>query len=240
MSRHVPFPPPSVWDRPEPIARAAPAPISREAIVRAAISLADRDGLEGVSLRKVAAMLKTGAMRLYGYAGTKDELLELMVDAVYAEMVDKPFAGGWRPALDGMARRLRAAACAHPWLVDLLGGRPNHGPHVMSQLEYVLSALGDFPIESAMQALRTVTAYTIGALRVEMAERRAEARTGLDKAAWQFANARSVENLLSSGRFPALVTLVRDAPIMSAEEVFDTGLRQVLDGIALHLPHSDE
>ena len=72
-----------VWERPEPPGRPVLAPLSRERIVRAAIRLADADGLEAVSLRKVAAALDVGPMRLYGYIATKEELLELMLDAVF-------------------------------------------------------------------------------------------------------------------------------------------------------------
>ena len=86
-----------VWERPEPPDRPVPASLSRERIVRAAIRLADADGLAAVSLRKVAAALDVGPMRLYGYITTKEELLELMVDAVYAEI--RPAGDGWREAL---------------------------------------------------------------------------------------------------------------------------------------------
>ena len=89
-----------VWERPEPPDRPALAPLSRERIVRAAIGLADADGLEAVSLRKVAAALDVGPMRLYGYIASKDELFELMVDAVYAEIL---------PTGDGGER------CCAPW-----------------------------------------------------------------------------------------------------------------------------
>ena len=75
-----------VWERPEPPDRPVLAPLSRERIVRAAIRLADADGLEAVSLRKVAAALDVGPMRLYGYIASKDELFDLMVDAVHAEI----------------------------------------------------------------------------------------------------------------------------------------------------------
>src|SRR3712207_4865231 len=75
-----------VWERPEPPDRPVLAPLSLERLVRAAIRLADADGLEAVSLRKVAAALDVGPMRLYGYIATKEELLDLMVDSVYAEI----------------------------------------------------------------------------------------------------------------------------------------------------------
>ncbi|WP_318552168.1 TetR/AcrR family transcriptional regulator [Kitasatospora fiedleri] len=128
-----------VWERPEPPARRTPGPLSRALIVAAALELADADGLEGVSIRRVAAALEVGPMRLYGYVETKAELLELMVDAVYAEIAPDPAddrpartarstrSGEWREELRAIAGRYRAAALRHEWFIDLLGGRPHLG-----------------------------------------------------------------------------------------------------------------
>src|SRR3954464_16058522 len=122
-------PPLLVWERPEPARRPAPSPLSRDAIVRAAIGLADADGLTAVSLRKVGAALDAGPMRLYGYVSTKQELLDLMVDAVYGEISPPEPGGDWRPALRTLAEQLRAAALRHEWFVELLGGAPPPGPN---------------------------------------------------------------------------------------------------------------
>ncbi|MFC8723449.1 TetR/AcrR family transcriptional regulator, partial [Kitasatospora sp. NPDC057198] len=99
-----------VWERPEPPERRSPAPLSRALIVGAALELADADGLEGVSIRRVAAALEVGPMRLYGYVETKAELLELMVDAVYGEIA--PPAPTGRPAA---AAPVAAAAPPADW-----------------------------------------------------------------------------------------------------------------------------
>ena len=90
-----------VWERPEPPDRPVLAPLSRERIVRAAIQLADADGLVAVSLRKVAAVLDVGPMRLYGYIATKEELLDLMLNAVHAEI--QPAGNDWRQVLRSVA-----------------------------------------------------------------------------------------------------------------------------------------
>src|SRR6204780_5654654 len=98
----------SVWERPEPPDRPVLAPLSRERIVRAAIGLADADGLVAVSLRKVAAALDVGPMRLYGYIATKEELLDLMVKAAHAAI--RPAGDGWRQVLRSLAEATRPAA----------------------------------------------------------------------------------------------------------------------------------
>ena len=105
----------------------APEPLSREAIVRAALAIADRDGIAGVSLRNVAAALDAGPMRIYTHLSTKEDLLAAMIDAVYAEIerFDGRTPSDWRGALRSLAHRIRRAAHRHPWFVELLEGRPH-------------------------------------------------------------------------------------------------------------------
>jgi len=225
-----------VWERAEPAIRSAPGPLSRQAIVSAAIALADQDGLAAVSLRKVGALLGAGPMRLYGYLSTKEELLELMVDAAYGEMVwSAPAEADWRSAVRAIAHRMRQVSRAHPWLIELLGGRVHIGPHALAHLEASLSALTATPgfedIDLALRALRTVNAYVIGAIRNESSELRAERETGLDKSAWQSVNYQYIERMLATGRFPNLARVVRDASHPAGEVLFDEGLECVLDGI---------
>lgn len=225
-----------VWERPEPPSRAALSPLSRESIVRAAIGLADAEGLDAVSLRKVAAVLDAGPMRLYGYLSTKEELLALMADAVYGE-IPAPGAGlDWRGALRFLAHQTRNAARRHEWFADLLGGRPALGPHAMARTEALLAALdgvaGFEDINTVMHAGRAVSAYLIGAIRTEIAELRAERATGKDKARWQAAAGPYVVRMLATGRFPATAKMIRDADDPSPDAAFDAGLDYVLDGIA--------
>ncbi|WP_163509499.1 TetR/AcrR family transcriptional regulator [Fodinicola acaciae] len=219
-----------IWDRPEPPSRPALAPLSRERIVRAAIALADEHGLEAVSLRKVAAALDAGPMRLYGYLATKQELLDLLVDAVYAEI--RPVGDDWQSLLRSHARQLRAAARRHEWLADLLGGRPQLGPNAMASGEAVLAGLAELDLDAVMPVMAAVTAYVTGAVRREIAELRAERSTGMDERQWQAATGPYLRRIFASGRFPALEKVVRDAVHLTADETFELGLDYVIDGIA--------
>ena len=224
----------TVWDRPEPPTR--PAPLDRERIVAAAVALADEGGLEAVSLRKVAARLDAGPMRLYGYISTKQELFDLMVDEVYAEILPEEHPGGWREALRLQAHRTRLATLRHQWLADLLGGRPSLGPNALAVSESTLAALdGLADLATVMRAAETVSAYVIGALRREIANLRAERATGLSERDWQRASGPHVERMLATGRFPMLATMVRDGAEVDAEESFATGLDWVLDAVAAKL-----
>jgi len=222
-----------VWERSEPLDRPVPAPLSREGIVRAAIRLADADGLEAVSLRKVAAALEVGPMRLYGYIATKDELLDLMVDAVHAEI--RPTGDDWREVLGSLAETTRQAAHQHEWLADLIGGRPQLGPHALARGEAVLAAMGGIDVDIVMPVVAAVNAYVIGAVRREITERRAERATGMDKQQWQVAFGPYLERTFATGRFPALATVVRDGAHLDANRTFRIGLEFLLDGIAARI-----
>lgn len=218
-----------MWERPEPPDRPVPAPLSRERIVRVAIQLADADGLDAVSLRKVAAELDVRPMRLYGYIAGKDELLDLMVDAVHAEI--RPVGDGWREVLRSLAEVTRHAVHEHEWLADLLGGRPQLGPHALAGGETVLAALDGIDVDAVMPMVAAVNAYVVGAVRREIADRRAERATGLDEKRWQAALGPYLERTFATGRFPALATVVRDAAHHDADHTFRTGLDFLLDGI---------
>lgn len=229
-----------VWERSEPGNRPAPEPLSREKILRAAIAIADKEGLASVSLRKVGAALGAGPMRLYGYIATKEELFELMVDEVFGEMLPKK-AGkvDWRQSLRAIAHRTRNAATKHRWLVDLLGGRPHLGPNALAYLEHSLAALSYAPgfedVDAVMQAGKTFNAYVIGAIRSEAGELRAEVESGMDKGAWQAASEPYIKRMIDTGRFPTLAKVVRDAAQPPFDAVFDKGLDCVLDGIEAQL-----
>ncbi|MFH8442002.1 TetR/AcrR family transcriptional regulator [Streptomyces sp. NPDC018026] len=224
----------TVWDRPEPPHR--PVPLDRGRIVAAAIALADEGGLAAVSVRKVAARLDAGPMRLYGFISTKDELFDLMVDAVYAEILPEERAGDWREALGALAHRTRQAALRHPWLADLLGGRPALGPNGLAVAEATLAALdGLADVDTAMRAVETVSAYFTGAVRREIADLRAERATGLSKPEWQRAHGPHLTRMLATGRYPALARAVHDGTHVGAEESFTAGLDWVLDAVAVRL-----
>ncbi|MFF7286091.1 TetR/AcrR family transcriptional regulator [Streptomyces griseorubiginosus] len=224
----------TVWDRPEPPPR--PVPLDRERIVAAAVALADEGGLEAVSLRKVAARLNAGPMRLYGFIATKEELFDLMMDEVQAEILPDEPPAHWREALSGLAHRTRRAALRHEWLADLLGGRPSPGPNGLAVTESTLAALdGLADVDTVMRAVETVGSYSTGAIRREIANLRAERATGLSKREWQRAHGPHLTKMLATGRFPALSKAVYDGTHVDAETSFTTGLEWVLDAVAAKL-----
>src|SRR5262249_43559728 len=109
-----------LWARTERSSRGPQPTLSHAQIAAAAIRIADREGLDAVSMRRVAAELGAGTMSLYRYVRTKDELHDLMRDTVAGEddVPAKP-SGHWRADLSVLAHQMRASALRHPWLPAL-------------------------------------------------------------------------------------------------------------------------
>jgi AcrR family transcriptional regulator len=212
--------------------------LSRDRIATAAIRLADAGGLDGVSVRKIATELGAAPMRLYDYFTGKQELLDLMVDAVYAEIADttRQPDDDWRAAARAVAEATRAAALAHEWFADLLGGRPRLSPHALAVGELTAAALNRAPgvgdIDDLQRATGTLNAFLIGAIRTEVAERRAARSTGTDKESWRADLGPYVQRMLDTGRYPTIATLVHDATHHSAEDTFAQNLATVLDAFS--------
>ncbi|GAB3073047.1 TetR/AcrR family transcriptional regulator C-terminal domain-containing protein [Micromonospora schwarzwaldensis] len=228
----VPLP---VWERPEPQPRAAPVPLTRAKIAAAAIRLADADGLDGLSVRKLAKALGVGPMRLYDYVLNRSELLDLMVDAVYADIAEADRNDDWRATVLAVMHRTREAALAHEWFADLLGTRPHLGPHALAVGEATAAALSRAPavhgVDDLQRALGALNAFVVGALRREITERRTARSTGTDVAAWQTALGPYLTRVLDTGRYPTVARLVVDGAHLDAAETFHHNLVTVLDGI---------
>jgi Tetracyclin repressor-like, C-terminal domain len=133
--------------------------------------------------------------------------------------------------LRSLAETTRQVAHQHEWLADLIGGRPQLGPHALARGEAVVAAMGGVDVDTVMPVIAAVNAYVIGAVRREIAERRAERATGMDEKQWQAAFGPYLERTFATGRFPALATVVRDGAHLDADQTFHTGLDFLLDGI---------
>ena len=227
-----------VWERPEPRPRAAPVPLSRAKIAGTAIRIADEHGLDGLSVRKIAKELGVGPMRLYDYVINRSELLDLMVDAVYAQIAEAGPQSGWRATVLANVHRTREVALEHEWFADLLGARPHLGPHAFAVGESTAAALSQAPgvrdIGDLQRALGALNAFIAGALRREITERRTARSTGTDLAAWQAALGPYVTRMLETGRYPTVARLVIDGAHLDADETFHHNLITILDGITGH------
>lgn len=149
----------SIFGRP-PRGTRGPAPRhSREAIVAAAVEIADRDGLTAVSMRAVAGALGTGAGSLYRYLASREDLLDLMGDAVTAELRPFPAAAAPVDALVALARRQLALYRRHEWMVEVIRRTSSPGPHALTYFDHCLGVLAPLglPAQRQFEAIAMLT-----------------------------------------------------------------------------------
>jgi AcrR family transcriptional regulator len=229
---HGPAPAGLIWTRPPQEKRERP---TREAIVAAATDLADTHGLDAVSVRRVAAALKTRPMDLYRYFARKDELIDLMVDEVVAGAVLDEIPHDWRDALAAIARALRAVCLAHPWMVTAAGQQALLGPNVMRHVEQSLEATAALGLDQAKRLAiwRAVDSYTLGHANIRPGRDYGEGGTAHDPA-WRAAAEAYLQDLAGSGNFPNLAALGAAGLMHNDHDelTFETGLSWLLTGIA--------
>jgi AcrR family transcriptional regulator len=239
-----------VWGRPAPGSRRPR--LTREQIAQKALAIADREGFEAVSMRRLAEELGTGTMSLYHYVRTKDELVALMDDALMGESLvdEKQLRGGWREGLATLARSTRTALGRHPWALLALQ-KAQLGPNAMRHFEQSLAAVAEAPLRPAekLDLLATVDAYVFGSV-LQTAEVRA--RAGEDAFDEEAIDAMIDFGLaqIRSGGFPHTVAMFGDADprapgkkpkvqiprdAAEMEKQFERGLRTLLDGAALRM-----
>jgi AcrR family transcriptional regulator len=221
-----------IWTRPPKQQRERP---TREAIVAAAIGLADTHGLDAVSIRKVAAALNTRPMDLYRHFTRKDELIDLMVDEVIAGALLDEMPHDWRDALSAIARALRAVCLAHPWMVTAAGRQALLGPNVMRHVEQSLEATAALGLDQAKRLAiwRAVDSYTMGHAHLSPGRDHSDGHPAPDPGRAAAAEA-YLQGLAGSGNFPNFAALGAAGLLRSDhdEPTFETGLGWLLTGIA--------
>jgi AcrR family transcriptional regulator len=132
-------------------------PLSKDLVVQTAITLADRHGLEWLSMRKLADELGAGAMSLYYYVPNKEELVDEMIDVVFGEIEPPPLGIDWKAAMRRRAVSTREALNRHRWAVGQMEGRMKVGPNSIQLREAILGCLRQAGFSIAM----TVQAYSV-------------------------------------------------------------------------------
>ena len=227
---------PPIWARPEPRgARAAAAALSLDQIADVALAIADAEGLDAVSIRRIARELGSGAMSLYHYFDSRDELLDLMADRVAAEMVVPDLPAEWRPALRAIAFQSRDTFRRHPWLHSALRASPRVTPEPAAPHRAVLAERSrGWPTRASTRRcwhgiVVAVDDYTIGfTVREAAVEDPGNRAAGIADALQE----PYVRALLESGEFPLLSEFVGDDVDLEIEDRFELGLDWLLDGFA--------
>jgi AcrR family transcriptional regulator len=222
--------PQQLWLSPDQPRRGRRPAYSREAITAAAVALADAEGLDAVTMRKVAAQVGAGVMSLYSYAPDKEALLELMVDHVSAELpTPDTLTGDWRADLKTIARLQRAHMLRHPWLPAALSTRRTPGPNTLAFLEHALAALRPTGRDGAakLEIFAQLTAFVAGHVAYEIAQ--AAVSRSPDRAA---AEARYLAAVAADGNHPELAEALC-APVrpLTPEATFARFLNRLIDGL---------
>jgi DNA-binding transcriptional regulator YhcF (GntR family) len=211
--------------------------LSRDTVVRTAAGLADTHGLEGVSMRIVAARLGVATMSLYRHVADKEELVLLMADAAYGEAA-YPAAppDGWRARVELGARTLWRLYERHPWLAHLGSlARPLPLPNLLRHGEWLLGAFDGLGLPATRVLDLQILVYSHGqglAINRER-EAHAQADTGLSEQQWGDAQAPAWQALAASGAYPHFaknMSGLAGGYDFDLDRLFETSLRALLDG----------
>ncbi|SEP49012.1 GntR family transcriptional regulator [Amycolatopsis saalfeldensis] len=218
-----------------PRAVGAKQPLSRKHVLRAAMAIADVEGLDAVSMRRLAAELGAAPMSLYRHVANKDELVTQMADEAFGE-AELPTEGpdGWRAKLELIARRQWELCRRHLWLPRAVSlTRPMLVPNMMAHTEWTLRALDGLGLPIAVRTREALTLHglVITVALAMAAEVESEQETGVTLDGWRLAQRERTGQLLDSGRFP-LLAAVPPETAADLNGLFEYGLACHLDGFA--------
>jgi len=220
--------------------------LTRADIVDIAVAVADAEGTAAVSMRRIAKDLQVGVMSLYWHVESKEELHQLMLETVQAEIEAQVPSGDWRADLAAYARNTRAAMHRHPWAIDYIGAGPPSGPQDARNADRLIGALDGLGLDimTTIWVLMTLSTYVMGATLREIQEVRwhraaEETMSGMPEGDIAEALAEFDRRVRGSGRYPYLAKVLDagidpDAP-ETRDERFEFGLSCVLDGIAARI-----
>jgi AcrR family transcriptional regulator len=219
---------------PEPRERApAREPLDRALIVSTAIRIADHDGLDALSMRRLAQELGSGATSLYRHVANKDELLDLAVDEILGEVPlnDDPTLD-WRRRATDLARAIRTTLRRHPGVAMLFGFRVTRGPNALAVADRLLGILRSGGLEGAQLGL-AYQAVTTWAVAFGAIDSRDIVRPNADRQTSE-QQQRIIEEMLaalSPERYPNVVAAFAYGAEMTADAQFEYGLRALINGI---------
>ena len=221
-----------------------PAELDVERVVRAAVGLADRDGLSGVTLLKVAQALDVTKMSLYRHVGSKDELFDLMGDlAIGPSPQISAAATDWRTGLRQWALAHRAIYVGHPWLAHLPVSGPPRGPNAIGWMDAMLQVLRSTGLDWATKVgiLNLVGGYARHASVLTQQLEKGRRDAGLDQTQVEQDYGRALVRLVEPDRFPEAAKLFA-SPLFHTppervagepeDQDFAFGLELILDGVA--------
>jgi AcrR family transcriptional regulator len=231
-----------LWrDRTAPTSQRGPKQgLTVDQVVAAAVELADREGLPAVTMRRVAQALGVAPMSIYTYVPGKAELLDLMLDGIYADMPrarvsDLP----WRDRVTTIARENRDLYDRHPWAATVSTGRPPLGPGVMAKYEHELTAFAGLGLDDVDMdaALTFVLGFVQAAARAAIDAARTQHDSAMTDVQWWAAHEPYLARVMDPARYPtaARVGAAAGAAYQGAHSpghAYGFGLQRILDGLA--------
>jgi AcrR family transcriptional regulator len=227
--------PPTPWQRhpAERVRRRGRDPITRELIVETALRLLDRDGLDQLSMRRIADELDTGAASLYWHVGSKDGLLDLIFDRVIGEQeIPDPEPERWEEQLKEVARTARAMILRHREIVRISIGRIPMGPNALRTTERLFAILraGGVPDPLAVTGQHLLFAIVNGFTLDETIELGVAGAAPVDQEAAN--QARDYIAALPKDQFPNLVEVAPHFAFADADQRFELLIDLYVDGLA--------
>ncbi|SBT44801.1 TetR/AcrR family transcriptional regulator [Micromonospora auratinigra] len=214
-----------LWGTPGGPRRGPRPTLTTEAIARAGIAIADADGLDGLTMQRVAESLDVTKMALYRYVPGKAELVSLMLEVAIGEPAPPPPDADWRRQLDDWTRQMFDRFRRHPWAHAATVAPRLPGPNELAWLERVVAALTGTGLTGGEQL--DVAVLLIGHARNLAQHAPTDATPGPGREAAFAALVRGREE-----RYPALAAALRPDPDGRADDALDFGLARILDGIA--------
>jgi len=211
-----------------------------DAVIAASTDLADREGLDAVTMRRLASQLGVAAMTLYTYVPGKAELVDLMLDALYQRLPLADTSGRpWRQRLGEVATENRALYQAHPWSAAVSTLRPPLGPGMMAKYDHELRALEGLGLSDVEldDTLTYLLSFVQASARAASDARAAQLDSAMNDQAWWEANAPLLARVLDHGTYP-LATRVGTAAgtahgsAHDPDHAYHFGLDRLFDGLS--------
>jgi AcrR family transcriptional regulator len=205
--------------------------LNRELVLRAAVALADRDGIELLTMRKLGLALGVKAMALYNHVRSKDDILDGIVDLVLGDIDVPPAGTHWKTAMRQRSISAHEVLLAHPWAAMLIMSRFNIGPGMTRYLDATLGRLreGGFSIEGALDAWHTLDSHLYGFTLQQL-----NLPFGADEAPQVSAD---VLDGMPIDNYPHVVEIISHVMRHGRVEDFELGLDLILDGLERTLDH---
>ena len=225
-----------------PVRRGPKQKLSVDAVVDAAIEIADRDGLGALAMRGLAEQLGLGVMSLYTYVPSRNDLIALMVDQALGRTALPPLPDDLAERLELIIRIQYADVRAHPWLTEVTGIRAWLGPHSADRYEWHLSAVEGIGLDDIEmdQTVSLLVGFAMNIARAEHEVRLAERESGTSELEWWESNAETLGDLMAHRDYPIAgrVGSAAGEAYQAASDparALEFGLARIIDGILAHL-----